>query len=252
MDDLKRWHGKVALVTGASAGIGRAVARRLAAAGLRVAVTARRADRLDALVAEIEADGGEALALPADARDTDALGEVFAKLRATWGGVDVMINNAGLGRAAPLCDGDTAHWREMLEVNVLALAVCTREAVADMKARGDDGQIIHIASMAAHRVPPGGGGFYAATKHAVRALTEGLRQELREAGSGIRVAAVSPGMVETEFAEVMHGPGAADEAYGRFACLQPDDVADAVLFVLARPPHAQIHDVLLRPTDQPT
>lgn len=252
MDDMKRWHGRVALVTGASAGIGRAVARRLADAGLKIALTARRAERLDALAREIEAAGGEALALPADARDTEALVGVFEQVRARWGGVDVMINNAGLGRDASLCDGDTAAWREMLEVNVLALSVGTREAITDMRRQGVDGQIVHISSMAGHRVPGGGGGFYAATKHAVRGLTEGLRKELREAGSGIRVCAISPGMVETEFAEVMAGPGAAAAAYGRFPCLQPDDVADAVLFVLARPPHAQIHDVLLRPTDQPT
>lgn len=252
MEHIERWRGRVALVTGASAGIGRAVALRLAAAGLRVALTARRGDRIEALAAQITAAGGEALAVAADARDEAALLAVFDAVRKRWGGVDVMVNNAGLGRDASLCEGATDGWREMLDVNVLALAICTREAVADMRRRGGDGQVIHIASMASHRVPPGGGGFYAATKYAVRALTEGLRQELRELGSDIRVSAISPGMVETEFAEAMWGPGASAEAYGRFPCLQPDDIADAVLFVLARPPHAQIHDVLLRPTRQVT
>lgn len=250
MKSMDRWRGRVALVTGASAGIGRAVAQRLAEGGMKVALTARRADRLDALAAAIGEAGGEALALPADARDEAALLEVFERVRAAWGGVDVMVNNAGLGRDAPLCDGDTAGWREMLDVNVLALAICTREAVSDMRRRGDAGQIIHISSMSGHRVPPGGGGFYAATKHAVRALTEGLRQELRAAGSAIRVCAISPGTVETEFFAVMRGPEGAAEAYGRFPCLQPHDVADAVLFALGRPPHAQIHDILLRPTRQ--
>lgn len=252
MNSIDRWKGRVALVTGASAGIGRAVAEQLADAGLKVALTARRAERLDALATRIRERGGEALAVPADARDEKALLAVFDRIRAEWGGVDVMVNNAGLGRMASLSDGETAHWREMLEVNVLALSICTREAIRDMRARGDAGQIIHISSMAGHRVPGGGGGFYAATKHAVRGLTEGLRKELRDAGSAIRVCAVSPGMVETEFAEVMAGPDAVAEAYGRFPCLQPHDVADAVLFALTRPPHSQIHDILLRPTQQPT
>lgn len=252
MQTMAQWKGRVALVTGASAGIGRAVAARLARHGMKVALTARRADRLRALAAEIAEAGGEALVAPADARDADALVGVFERVRAAWGGVDALINNAGLGRDAPLMDGDTEAWREMLDVNVLALAIGTREAIADMRRRGDRGQIVHIASMAAHRVPPGGGGFYAATKYAVRALTEGLRQELREAGSDIRVCAISPGMVETEFAAVMHGPDAVAEAYGRFPCLQPEDIADAVIYALDRPPHAQIHDILMRPTRQVT
>lgn len=250
MKSIDRWKGRVALVTGASSGIGRAVAEQLAAAGMRVALTARRKDRLDALAAAIRDAGGEALALPADARDEAALLGVFERVRDAWGGVDVMVNNAGLGHADTLCDGDTAGWREMLDVNVLALAICTREAVRDMRARGDAGQVIHISSMSAYRVPGDTGGFYAATKHAVRGLTEALRRELRSAGSAIRVCAISPGTVETGFAEAMGGPEMAAEAYGRFPCLQPHDVADAVLFALTRPPHSQIHDILLRPTEQ--
>lgn len=251
-DPLSRWTDRVALVTGASAGIGRAVARRLADLGLRVALTARRAERLAALAAEIEAAGGQALAVPADARDEAALLEVFAQIRAAWGGVDLLINNAGLGRVAPLATGSTADWRAMLEVNVLAAAICTREALADMRRRGGPGQIVHLSSMSAYRVPGGGSGLYAATKHAVRAMTEGLRQELRAAGSPVRVCAISPGNVETEFAVAMLGPEEAAEAYARYPCLQPDDVADAVQYVLATPPYAEVHDILMRPTAQPT
>lgn len=247
-----KWAGRVALVTGASAGIGRAIALRLAGLGMKVAVTARRGARLTALVAEIEGAGGTALALPADARDEAALLGVFEAIRSAWGGVDVLVNSAGLGLDAPLSDGATAAWREMFDVNVLALAICTREAIADMNARGGAGQIVHISSMSGHRVPTGGGGCYAATKHAVRAMTEGLRLELREADSDIRVCAISPGVVETEFVEVMRGADAARETYGRWPCLQPHDVADAVLYVLSCPGHAQVHDVLLRPTRQPT
>jgi NADP-dependent 3-hydroxy acid dehydrogenase YdfG len=120
-----------------------------------------------------------------------------------------------------------------------------------MRRRGDDGYVVHVSSMAAYRIPPGGGA-YAATKFAVRALTEGLRQELRQAGSGIRVTAISPGFVETEFAGIFHGDEERGrQTYGRFPVLQADDIAKAVHFVLSQPPHVQFHDLLLRPTQQP-
>lgn len=248
---MERWKGKVALVTGASSGIGRDAARMLGREGMKVVLCARRAERLDALAQEIAERGGEALAHPLDLRDTDAIERAFDAVRARWGGVDVLVNDAGLGHDAPLTRGATAHFREMLEVNVLALAVCTREAVRDMRARGDDGHVIHVSSMAAHRVPEGSG-MYSATKFAVRSLTEGLRKELRALGSDIRVTSVSPGFVETEFAAHYHKTDdAAERAYGRYPVLQPDDIAETIRFVLSLPKHAQVHDVLMRPTRQP-
>jgi NADP-dependent 3-hydroxy acid dehydrogenase YdfG len=214
-----------------------------------VAVCARRAERLGALAGTMA--HAELLPLAADLRrEADIVG-VFDAVRSKWGGVDVLVNNAGLGHRAPLTTADTELWREMLDVNVLALSVCTREAVQDMRRRGDDGHVLHISSMAAHRVPPGSG-MYSATKYAVRALTEGLRQELRDLESGIRVTAISPGFVETEFAAQYHkSEEMAAKTYGRFKVLEADDVASAVSFALACPPHMQIHDVLVRPTEQP-
>ncbi len=246
MRGMQRWQGKVALVTGASSGIGEAVARRLAADGMRVVAVARRRGRLEALAASHEAITPMAY----DLRDEGAIAGLFEAIRRDLGGVDVLVNNAGLGRSASLLTGDTASWREMLEVNVLALCVCTREAIADMRRRGDDGYVIHVSSMAAYRVPPGAA-VYSATKFAVRSLTEGLRVELREAGSDIRVTAISPGFVETEFAEVFHrDPAATAATYGHFKVLEPGDIADMVAFALASPPHMQLHDLLVRPTDQ--
>lgn len=244
--------GRVALITGASAGIGAACARELSRAGMTVVLCARRRDRLDALAAELRLAGGCVHVRQIDLRDTGAIVEMWEGLRAEVGGMDVLVNNAGLGRRAPLASGETEHWREMLEVNVLALCVCTREALKDLEASGFAGQIVHIGSMAGHRVPPGSG-VYSATKHAVRALTEGLRQELREKGSPVRVACISPGYVETEFAQVyaLGDEDAAARTYGRFACLQPGDVAEALMYLLSQPPHVQVHDVLMRPTDQP-
>ncbi|MAQ14850.1 MAG: short-chain dehydrogenase [Sandaracinus sp.] len=242
---MKRWEGRVALVTGASSGIGAAVAERLFAAGMKVVVTGRREERLAAMV-----EGRDGLAVAGDLRDEAFIDELFRQTRARHGGVDVLVNAAGLGHDAPLLGGSTAAWREMLEVNVLALCVCTREAVADMRRRGDDGHVVHISSMAGHRVP-GGSGVYSATKFAVRSLTEGLRQELRALDSGCRVTAISPGIVATEFhARLLGDAEEAQRHYERSGALAAEDVAESVIHVLAAPPTAEIHDVLMRPTRQ--
>lgn len=245
--------GRVAVVTGASSGIGEAIALMLAEHGARLVLLARREDRLEALAQVIatRSPSAEVLSQRCDLRDEPQIVAAFAAARQRWDGVEILINNAGLGRDAPLCRGATEDWREMLELNVLALSVCTREALADMRRRGDRGHVVHVSSMAAHRVPRGGG-MYSATKFAVRALTEGLRQELRDADSGIRVSAVSPGFVETEFAQVYHrDPSAGERTYGRYPVLQPEDVAEAVRYVLTAPARVQVHDVLVRPTAQP-
>lgn len=248
---MEQWNGKVALVTGASSGIGDAVARMLATEGMRVAVCARRAERLRDLARDIDASGARVRTFAFDLRDETATKAMFESIARDWGGVDVLINNAGLGHAAPLLSAESGPWREMLELNVLALCVCTREAVRQMRARGDEGYVVHLSSLAGHRVPPQSG-VYAATKFAVRALTESLRQELHAAGSRIRVTAISPGFVETEFAEVYHGSAdAARKTYERFKVLESRDVAEAVRYVLSQPPHVQVHDVLMRPAAQP-
>jgi NADP-dependent 3-hydroxy acid dehydrogenase YdfG len=250
--DMERGRCCTALVTGASSGIGREVALALLADGLRVAICARRRERLDELVAASAAPAERVLALAVDLRQEEQIQALFSAIRQRWGGVDVLVNNAGLGHREPLRSGESERWREMLEVNVLALCICTREALRDMEARGVAGHVIHISSMAGHRVPPGSG-VYSATKFAVRSLTEGLRQELREVGSPVRVTAISPGFVETEFAARYHdSEERAREIYSRLKVLEARDVAEAVRYVLAQPPHVQIHDLLMRPTDQET
>ena len=248
---MTRWAGRTALITGVSSGIGAAIARRLLAEGMNVVGTARRQDRVAAILAEADPTGEKSLAVACDVRDEAAVKAAFAATREQFGGVDVLVNNAGLGHASLLGEGSVDEWREMLDVNVLGLCICTREALADMRARGGRGQIIHIGSMAGQRVPPGAG-LYAATKHAVRALTESLRMELRAAGDPIRVGEVCPGFVETGFAEHYHKSAAkARETYSQFKVLEADDVAEAVVYMLACPYHVQVHDILLRPTDQP-
>ncbi|MBX3184991.1 MAG: SDR family NAD(P)-dependent oxidoreductase [Polyangiaceae bacterium] len=249
MSPTSRWSGRVALVTGASSGIGAAVATELAELGMHVVLAARRPERLTELAARL---GAGATAAPVDLRDAEAVARLFERIRADHGGVDVLVNSAGLGRETPLIGGSAAAWREMLELNVLALCVCTSEAVSDMRRRGDDGHVIHLGSMAGHRVPQGSG-MYSATKYAVRSLTEGLRQELRELQSNIRVSCISPGYVATEFHQGYFGSvERAQAAYSQFPVLQPTDIAKSVRYVLEAPPHMQVHDLLLRPTRQPS
>ncbi|HEV7733895.1 MAG TPA: SDR family NAD(P)-dependent oxidoreductase [Candidatus Binatia bacterium] len=238
---------RTVIVTGASSGIGEAAARAFVAAGARVVLAARRADRLQVLAAEL---GAAALVQPTDMRVEADVVRLVATARERFGGVDVLVNNAGLGRKASLTSGPTEAWREMLEVNVLGLCIATREAIQDMERRGVAGHVVHVSSMAGHRIPGPDGGVYAASKFAVRALTEALRVELRAKQSPIRVTAISPGHVETEFAEVFHGSPAGAEVYKRMKALEPGDVANAILWAVTQPPHVEVHDVLVRPTAQ--
>ncbi|MEM8810044.1 MAG: SDR family NAD(P)-dependent oxidoreductase [Cyanobacteria bacterium P01_G01_bin.38] len=242
-------HRPIALITGASSGIGRAIARRLAVEGYDLAICARRQARLLEIRDQLIAQGAAVLTHPVDLRQESQILDCFEAIQNRWGRLDVLINNAGLGHQENLTTGTTAAWRETLEVNVLALSICTREAIKLMRANGDRGHVVHISSMSGHRVP--GSGMYSASKFAVRALTEGLRQELRAVSSGIRVSSISPGFVETEFAEKYHqSVEKAAAVYSQFPVLQPEDIANAIAYVLSQPDYVQVHDILLRPTQQ--
>ena len=244
----------LAIVTGASSGIGLAIANHLATLGYDLALCARRQDRLDALAVELNKQNVAVLTQAVDLREEAQILSFFAAIDQRFNRVDVLINSAGLGHKEPLMTGATEAWREMLDVNVLALCICTREAIARMKtanAPNGKGHIIHLSSMSGHRIPTAVAGLYSATKFAVRSLSETLRRELRQANSAIRISSISPGIVETEFAEKYSK--SADEAaatYARHPMLQANDIAEAVAYLLSQPDHVEVHDILLRPTQQ--
>ncbi|XP_036415085.1 dehydrogenase/reductase SDR family member 11-like [Colossoma macropomum] len=253
---MERWKGRVALVTGASVGIGAAVAKALVQHGMKVVGCARSVDKIEKLAAECVSSGFSGTLIPykCDLSVEEEILSMFSSIKSLHRGVDVCINNAGLAHVAPLLNGKTSAWRNMIDVNVLALSVCTREAYQSMKERNiDDGHIIHLNSLSGHRVVHSADShFYTATKYAVTALTEGLRQELRDAKSHIRTTCISPGLVETEFGFRFYSgnPGRAAAIYEGIKCLQADDVASAVLYALSAPPHVQIGDIQMRPVEQ--
>ena len=232
---------RTALVTGASSGIGAAISRRLVHDGARVAGLARRTDRLQALSDEL----GEAfLPVPCDITEHEALRNAVQQVRTALGPIDTVVANAGVGADSALVDGDPAAWRRTLDVNVWAAMACVREVLNDLT---DAGQVVFIGSMSGHRVPTGAG-MYAASKFALKAIAQGLRQELRAAGRMIRVAHISPGVVETRFGLFAHEPDRASLV--GFPPLTAPDIADIVSYVLDAPAHVDITDVLVRPTQQ--
>ncbi|KAG1665098.1 hypothetical protein FOA52_007789 [Chlamydomonas sp. UWO 241] len=260
-DGMERWAGRVALVTGASSGIGRAVCEALALCGLRVVAVARRKERLEQLQQHMH----QALGVPPSSflpvvcdvtkeAEVATLPKIVSK-RWDGCGIDVLINNAGLSRNdASMFDGNVASWVEMLSTNVLGNAMCTRAVLSDMQARGVYGHIINMVGLSGHRIPdgPDGGGFYCGTKAAVKMMTEGLRQEARGRNVPLRVSSISPGIVETEFFTVKaYGdPSATSNATSQFQCLQPEDVAQAMLWCLSAPDHVEVNDIVVRPTMQ--
>ncbi|KAG8451119.1 hypothetical protein GDO86_003401 [Hymenochirus boettgeri] len=253
---MERWKGRVALVTGASVGIGAAVTRALVQHGMKVVGCARSVDKIEKLAAECQSAGYSGTLIPykCDLSNEEEILSMFSAIKTLHQGVDVCINNAGLARPEPLLTGKTEGWRTMIDVNVLAVSICTREAYHSMRERNvDDGHIININSVLGHIYNCSSHvHFYSATKHMVTALTEGIRQELRELKSHIRVTSISPGVVETEFCYRLmdKDPKQAEAFYASVKCLQGPDIANAVLYALSTPAHVQVHEVIVRPTEQ--
>jgi 17beta-estradiol 17-dehydrogenase / 3beta-hydroxysteroid 3-dehydrogenase len=249
MQHLSRWKDKVALVTGASTGIGEAVAHSLAEAGMTVVLAGRRLSPLEAVAKVIREREGKALALPCDLGDEESLLAMFGNIHARVGPLDVLINNAGLGYEGLVANLSTKDLRQVMDVNVVGTAICIREAIKQFGNRQDTA-VITISSLAAHRTPPGGYGHYAASKHALRALMEALRTELIAAGSPTKIGNISPGTVATDFHKLFSRSDTdPTEALG-FQRLLPEDVAQAVIYMMSTARHVQINDILMRPVGQ--
>uniref|UniRef100_A0A9R1SD46 Dehydrogenase/reductase SDR family member 11 n=2 Tax=Cyprinus carpio TaxID=7962 RepID=A0A9R1SD46_CYPCA len=233
---MERWKGRVALVTGASVGIGAAVARALVQHGMKVVGCARNVDKIEKLAAECQSAGYSGTLIPykCDLCNEEEILSMFSAIKTLHQGVDVCINNAGLAHNEPLLSGRTEGWRNMIDVS--AALYCVFEAFNSCCCSS-------LGSMGGHRmVPSADEHFYCATKYAVTAMTEGLRQELREAKTHIRATCISPGIVETEFAFRHHNsdPERAAAVYESIKCLKAEDIASAVTYVLSAPAHVQV------------
>jgi len=240
--DRLRLAGSVALVTGASAGIGRAIASRLAALGATVVAAARNRTALDALAGEIQAAGGHALACPADVRSPAAVEALARTALDRYGRVDILVNNAGIGFfGAPLHQTPPDAWAATFETNLDSVYYAIRALAPHMIERGS-GHIINIASLAAHNPLPNGAA-YAASKGALHQLTVSVAEELR--GLGIRVSLVCPGSVDTDLSPDLVG------GKDRSRMLRPEDVAHIVAMLVTQAEQSFISEVLIRPTRKP-
>ncbi len=242
-------HGKVALITGASSGIGEATAVALAAEGARVAVAARRGEQLVALAKRIGDDGGEALPIIADVADEQQVCEMVQKAHTRFGRLDILVNNAGVMLLGPIFEADTEDWRRMINVNVLGLMYATHEALPIMIEQGE-GHIVNLPSVAGRTVGAGRGA-YNATKWAVGAFSEALRQEVYR--DKIRVTIIEPGAVDTELTEHITNPMAKKETqewYESIRQLKSEDIAASIVYATTQPPYVDVNEILIRPTDQ--
>jgi len=238
------------MVTGATAGIGEATAEVLVNNGYKVIITGRREKRLSEIGDRLKLqNNGSVYSLHFDVRNKNEVDEAVQSLPDEWADIDILINNAGLASGmAPVQTGDTEDWEKMIDTNIKGLLYVTR-AVAPGMIKRKSGQIVNIGSIAGREVYPNGN-VYCATKHAVDALTKGMRRDMLK--DGIKVSQVAPGAVETEFSVVrFHGDESkAEKVYKGYDPLMAKDIADAVLFVVSRPPHVNINDILVMPTAQ--
>ncbi|XP_053675845.1 farnesol dehydrogenase-like [Anopheles nili] len=244
---MDRWAGKVAVVTGASSGIGAATVIALAKAGMVTIGLARRLERIDELKQKLPTEVAKRLhGMRCDVTKEEDILATFSAIEDRFGGVDVLINNAGIARSTVgvLQANNTQALRDVIDTNLLGLMLCSREAYQSMKKRSVDGHIVHINSILGHKVLPMGTlNVYPATKFGVTALTEVMRNELRMAGTKIKVTSVSPGLVRTEILP-------SSTALGDMPILEPEDIADAILYALGTPQRVQIHELTIKPVGE--
>jgi len=233
---------KIVLITGASSGIGTACARALAERGYSVIASGRNEQRIQSLAESINGRF-----IVADLNDTNQIEKLFSEAGEQ---IDILINSAGVAPKAPIINGDLSNFRELLNVNVLALTLCCQFALKKFDP-DKGGHIINLSSMSGHRVPPSGG-FYAATKFAVKAVTEALRFELKASNNKTRVAMISPGFVDTPLLDLYFkgDEEKLEKLKNEIHMLDPINVAESVVHIIESPSHVEIGDIQLRPSEQ--
>jgi NADP-dependent 3-hydroxy acid dehydrogenase YdfG len=247
--------GTVALITGASSGIGEATAAVLAARGAAVVVAARRKDRLDALVSRISDGGGKALAIEADVTSQEQAESTIERTVSEFGRLDTLVNNAGVMLLGPIVDAPIEEWDRMIALNLQGLLYCSHAALPHLLSAADSSprgvaDLINISSVAG-RVARQGSGVYNLTKWGVGAFTESLRQEVTQ--RNVRVSVVEPGAVDTELTDHLR-PDVRTQTKERFAGIErlhADDIAGTIEFIVTQPRRVAVNEVLIRPTDQP-
>ncbi|MNC27865.1 putative oxidoreductase [compost metagenome] len=246
MEDVK---AKVVIITGASSGIGEAAARLLAHNGAKVVLAARRAERLQAIVQEITLEGGEAVSFQADVASAEDMQKLAQFALATYGRIDVLVNNAGIMPISRLSELRVAEWEQMIDVNIKGVLYGIAAVLPTMREQ-QGGHIINIASVAGHEISPTSS-VYSATKFAVRAISEGLRQEESPA-SRIRSTIISPGITESELVNTVKSPEVQAMA-SQFTKLSisPSRIADAISYAISQPEDTGVNEIVIRPTLQP-
>ncbi len=241
--------GKVAIITGASAGIGEATAIALAAEGVKVVLVARRSDRLHAVAEKILATGGEALAIVADITDSTQIHSVVEKTKTVWAQIDILVNNAGIAVVGEIAQSNPDDWRRMIDLNVIALMNFTHAVLPLLQSQGS-GHIVNISSVAGRTVRSGIGG-YNVTKWGVNAFSEALRQEVSH--QNIRVTVIEPGLVNTEINDHITDPIARQRSEERRKSITPlesEDIAAAIVYAVTQPTRVNVNEILIRPTTQ--
>ncbi|GHB51087.1 SDR family NAD(P)-dependent oxidoreductase [Mongoliitalea lutea] len=240
---------KIALITGATSGIGWSTALSLAQIGYNIIATGRRLERLQELEKELRLEGADCIKLCFDIRDKEDVKEALATLPENWKAIDVLVNNAGNAHGLdPIHQGSLEDWDAMMDINVKGLLYVSKEIMPWMIAR-QQGTIVNIGSIAGKEVYPNGN-VYCASKHAVDAITNGMRMDLNP--FGIRVIGVHPGLVETEFSLVRFKGDSerAKTVYKGYQPLSPEDIAETIAFAVSRPPHVVLADIIMLPTAQ--